>query len=104
MKVVINKCYGGFSLSQAVIKELGFESIDHCAKYGFVYNNDFGLSGDGEECRKHPKLIEAIEKVGIENASGRLANLVIVDVPDNASWYIDNYDGIETLHENHQSW
>jgi len=49
-------------------------------------------------------LIAAIEKVGENKASGKLAKVRIVDIPDGVKWEIDEYDGIETIHECHRSW
>jgi hypothetical protein len=69
MKIVINTCFGGFSVSNAVMKELGLE----CDGYGYLNNEDLGIPKDAEydAYRSHPKLIEAIEKVGIPDANGR---------------------------------
>jgi hypothetical protein len=105
MKVVINRCWGGFSVSAAVLEELGLED----KTYGYLYNDDFGIKdADPEAYRAAPKLtklIEAIEKVGIKEASGDSAELKIVDIPDDVeAWYIHDYDGMETLHEEHRSW
>lgn len=100
MKIVINKCYGGFSVSNAVLKELGKK-----CKYGFLDNEDFGIEDDNFYAyRANKDLIKAIEKVGIEKSSGELAKLRIVDIPDDIEWEIDEYDGIETVREQHRSW
>jgi hypothetical protein len=101
MKIVINGCYGGFSVSEAVYKELGKE----WEGYGFLCNKDFGIVSDNYDAfRSNPKLIAAIEKVGVETAGGFCASLGIVEIPDGVDWYISDYDGIETVHENHRSW
>ena len=93
MKVVINKCYGGFSLSEAAYKELGlkWDGFGH----GYEFNED--------KERSNPKLVEVVEKLGAE-ANGRWANLRVVNIPDGAEYEIDEYDGIETIHEKHRSW
>ena len=98
MKIVINTCYGGFSLSPAVMEELGFEGEK--AKYGYIYNEDFGLEGHDEvPLRSHPRLIAAIEKVGVKEAGGGYSDLRIVEVPDEGvdTCYIDEYDGRESV-------
>lgn len=48
-------------------------------------------------------LIECIETLG-EKANGNHAKLKIVNVPDGTSFHIDEYDGIESIHEDHRSW
>lgn len=101
MKIALNKCYGGFCVSRAVYKELGI----NWDNYGYLDNEAFGIESDNYlEWRKHPKLIEAIEKIGEDAASGELAMVRIVDIPDDVEWEIDEYDGIETVHEVHRSW
>lgn len=101
MKIVINKCYGGFSLTKAVFDELGFEWDG----YGRTDNEDFGIESDNYLAyRSDPRLIAAIEKVGESESSGGLADLSIVDIPDGIEWEIDDYDGIETIHEQHEIW
>jgi len=101
MKVAINRCWGGFSVSKAVFKELGIEWDG----YGFLENEEFGIESDEYlEFRAHPRLIEAIEKIGCKKASGNMANIVIVSIPDDIKWHIDDYDGQESVHEDHRSW
>ena len=50
-----------------------------------------------EEAREDKTLIEVVEELG-EEASGTFGELEIVEIPDNAFFIIDNYDGIETLY------
>ena len=91
MKVVVNKCYGGFGLSQKAYKFLDLMWDG----YGYKYN-DYNKRTDA-------KLVECVETLG-EEASGMLANLKVVEIPDDIEWEIDYYDGIETIHEVHRSW
>lgn len=101
MKIALNKCFGGFGVSEAVYAELGMEWNG----YGYLENEDFGIEDDNYLAyRRHPKLIAAIEKVGEKEASGQLAEVRIVDIPDGIEWEIYEYDGIETVHEKHRSW
>jgi len=90
MKIVINKCYGGFSLSKEVYEEMGLNYDG----YGFAMDIE----------RDDPKLVEAVEKVGLRNSSGSMADLEIVEIPDGVEWELDDYDGIESIHEKHRSW
>ena len=91
VKIALNKCFGGFSLSEKAYEALGLE----WDKYGFEYKE--------EHKRTDPKLIEVIEKLG-EEADGRHDRLVVVEVPDDVNWYIDDYDGVETIREHHRTW
>lgn len=76
MKIALNKCFGGFSVSEAVFVELGMEWDGY--GYGYLENKDFGIeSSNWSEYRSHPKLIAAIEKVGEKAASGYLSNVGI---------------------------
>ncbi len=89
MKVVINKCYGGFSLSKEGVKFMGLEwdGYGHCS----------------ELSRENPKLVECVEKLG-EKANGRLARLVVVKIPDGIEYTIKEYDGMEHIAEKHETW
>ena len=101
MKVALNKCFGGFGVSESVYTELGLAWDG----YGFLSNEDLGVESDDYLAyRAHPKLIAAIEKVGNKNANGQRAKLFIVSIPDDIEWKIEDYDGMETVHEKHRSW
>lgn len=100
MKVVINRCYGGFSVSKAVMQALGLDPT-----YGYLSNKDFGINSKNEYAyRSHPALIEAIEKLGIEASSGFCAELKIVEIPDYADFEITNHDGMEEVRQRINIW
>ena len=117
MKLVINKCFGGFTLSDLAherLIELGipyFDSLKNIPKnYNGLYitksNSSFSKyysNFDDYSNRNNPLLIQVIEELG-EKASSWAGNLKIVEIPDHIEWSIDDYDGIETIHENHCSW
>jgi hypothetical protein len=86
LKVVINVCFGGFGLSERACGLLGVEG-----HYEYVSR------------RSDPRLVEVVEALG-QAADGRHARLSVVEIPDDVSWYIHDYDGMETVHENHRSW
>lgn len=90
-KIVINRCYGGFGLSEKAYEYLGLEWDG----YGYAYNN--------ENKRDDPKLIECIEALG-NTANGRWSRLGIVEIPDDVEWQIDEYDGVERVAEKHRTW
>lgn len=84
MKVVINTCFGGFSLSKEAYERLGREWDG----YGFIE--------DGE--RTNPNLISVVEELGSERASGSCAKLKVIDIPDDATdWELNEYDGSEDI-------
>jgi hypothetical protein len=89
MKVVINRCFGGYSLSRKAYKALGLEWDG----YGYACIDD----------RTNKKLVGVVEKLG-SAANGRSAMLKVVDVPGDVTWTIDCYDGLETVHEVARVW
>lgn len=91
MKIVVNRCFGGFTLSEAAYKELGLEWDG----YGFDYND--------HDKRNAPELVACVEKLG-EKSWGPYSNLEVVEIPDDVKWEIEEYDGSETIHEVHRSW
>ena len=91
MKIAINTCFGRFSLSKEAYDYLGLKWDN----YGMEYNNS--------EDRNNIKLIEVIEKLG-KLASGKDADIKIIEIPDNIEYYIDDCDGIESIHEKHRIW
>lgn len=100
MKVVVNRCYGGYSLSKKACEFLGLEWDG----YGYAGNKDFGIESDNyNDFRKDKRLVECVEKLG-EEASGRCANLEIVYIPDDIEWEITEYDGYESVEEKHRRW
>jgi hypothetical protein len=58
---------------------------------------------DGCYDRTSEHLILAVETLK-ERANGYCALLKVVEIPDGIDYYIDNYDGIESVHEQHKSW
>lgn len=95
MKVVINRCWGGFSLSKDAEKDLNVNER-RCYPNGmFLYD---------DEARTYQPLIDLIEEKGSGYVSGVYADLCIVEIPDDVNWYISNYDGMEEVEEVHRSW
>ena len=139
MKVVINKCYGGFGLSHKAI--MRYAELKNIKIYAFVSsNNDYGNNNyelydeekyqntkgifarliyystnsdpkelnnyyfdEGKISRNDPVLIKIIEELKKE-ANGPYAKLQVIEIPDDVSWEIEEYDGIEWISETHQTW
>lgn len=155
MKIVVNKCFGGFSLSALAVKKLAemngkkcylfttkFEGgksyqvpakLEDCDKSMFFSaytvpnpdeytsaSKDWHNMSDAEKSdhnkkydeisltsrpdnRTDKQLIKVVEELG-EAANGSCARLEIIEIPDGVDWQIDEYDGLETVHEKHRSW
>lgn len=155
MKIVINKCFGGFGLSPNAIKRYaelkGWEcyffkcdlkteeyeeiTIEEARSARMSLWSAFKVSNPakhinrkkpwkeqsmeerraenerhsnislyhGDIPRTDPALIQTVEELGDE-ANGWAAKLRVVEIPDGVEWELDEYDGVESIHEKHQSW
>jgi hypothetical protein len=92
MKVVINTCFGVFSLSEAAIQR--FCELDGCSPTDFwpsmVERND-------------PNLVKVVQELGVD-AETPCSELKIVEIPDGVKWHIHEYDGLEHVAEDHRVW
>lgn len=133
MKIVINKCFGGFGLSDLAYEKLieygipvrkyikekrnpktGLYDIKEPNNEGKVIfdrtlSEEVGLSFGRywdiwiDGDRTNPLLIKVVEELG-DKANGMFAELAIVEIPDDIDWEIDEYDGNESIEEKHRSW
>jgi len=142
MKIVINRCYGGFGLSPQAeamylarkgqiayfyrekrdsAGNLDFDLYEQVsaeqAKESFLFHTctaDYGSNPGKEKLRgsyfsgrnierNDPDLITVVEGLGDE-ANGQHAQLEIIEIPDGINWEVDDYDGMETVEEQHRSW
>ena len=53
--------------------------------------------------RSDPMLVQVVEQLGLK-ANSRLAQLKVVEIPDAIEWSIEEYDGMESVHEAHRIW
>lgn len=87
MEILLNGCYGGFGVSKKALdlynKRTGKNVMD-----------DYELRDD---CRTDPILIDIIKELG-EEANGSCSKLYVDEVPDGYDYWIEEYDGVETLH------
>jgi hypothetical protein len=90
MKIVINREFGGFGLSEDALEE-------YCERKGIV---DILLH---QIPRDDPILVEVVEEMG-SSANGSYSALKVVEVPDEVDWVIDEYDGLEWAAERHRTW
>ena len=93
MKVVINRCYGGFGLSSKALTR-------YCELSNIVNPEDFYV-WDIE--RTDPILIQIVEEMG-EDADDAYSKLKIIEIADDVKWHIEEYDGIEHIAEDHRTW
>jgi len=106
MKIVINTCYGGFSISKECAELMAkkgcpiakAELEQESEFYGYGY-----VEGSNGYDRTSKFLVEAVEELG-EKANTWASRLKVVEIPDGVDYYIDEYDGIESVHQTHESW
>ena len=104
MKVVINKCYGGFGLSKTAAEDYAKAKGLNVGKWNDTWGHyDGGEFYDRDIARDDPVLVEIVERLG-NTASGRYANLVVVEIPDGVDWQVEEYDGNEWVAEVHRTW
>lgn len=140
MKVVINRCYGGFDLShEAMMRYLEIKGITVYLEQGIgffkfwtywtVKPEDRLEIMEGEQfqslsleerqaynqkyseqtvycrdiARDDPAMVQAVQELG-DAANGGYAELVVVDIPDDVKWVIEEYDGMEHVAEVHRTW
>lgn len=92
MKVVINTCYGGFSLS--TMAEVAYKDRANITDPNWYY---------WDMARDDPILIHLVEEL-LEDANGDYAELKVVEIPDGVEWEICEYDGREWVAEKHRTW
>ena len=113
MKVVINKKHGGFELSREAVLLYGYKKgLNILAKKNQTLKNITYYLNEEKKGNEWSQwniergdliLIEVIEQIG-DLANSSCSELKIVEIPDGIKWYIDDYDGIENIHECHRSW
>jgi hypothetical protein len=120
-KVVINKCYGGFGLSEKAVMLYAEYAGFPLQKEGFndlltlYYKTDADITTLSDEERNtvhfsardidrdDPILIRVVEELG-SDADDRFAKLKIVEIPEDVHWTIEEYDGMEWVSEVHRTW
>ena len=131
-EVVINDCYGGFSLSPLATLKLAKLKGKDCYFFNYYnfrtytpltleqaekdvswfaysvpnpkdYNTEEIYLPYEEIKRDDVDLIKVIKELG-KKADGRFASLKIVKIPDNINYVIEEYDGMEHIAESHRTW
>lgn len=134
MKVVINKCFGGFNLSEKAIREIyrrggeGIEAVEPIKYYGGRegWEKDFekaqhssGLfsivveggkvlcnnyGSTYKQCLRGCPILVSVVEELGDEADGEYAELKIVEIPDDVEYEISEYDGREHIAEKHRTW
>ena len=77
MKIILNKCYGGFGISDEALRMAGITDTD---EWGY------------DDLRTNPEVIKAVEILG-EDANDEYSDLVVVEISDAATdWEVDATD------------
>jgi len=93
MKIVINSCYGGFSLSQ--------EASDmYWDRKGLVREDKYVAR---DIIRHDSDLVYVVETLD-QLSCGKYAQLKIVEIPDDVEYTIYENGGAESIHEVHRVW
>jgi len=91
--IVINRCYGGFGLSDAAIAEYRkLANVPDSEEFHYYDLN-----------RDDPLLVQVVKTLG-ESANGHHAELKIIEVPDDVVWIIEEFDGLERVSEVRRLW
>jgi len=117
-KVAINRCWGGFGISDEAFEKLlerkgiAFEKVktnsnlfgSNYYQAGHAGDDDYYISNyEYYEDRSDPDLIAVIEEMGQASWSWA-AEIAIVEIPDDVKWHIHEYDGMEHVAEDHRTW
>ena len=129
MKILINTCYGGYSLSHEAM--LRYAELKGIAVYPesnlsglYTYwlvpesqrvkqTNFYAMSQkereasnallDNREFRTDPTMIQVVEELG-DKANGRFAELKVIEIPEGVDYTIEEYAGMEHIAEVHRTW
>jgi hypothetical protein len=118
IKVAINRCWGGFGISDEAFEKLlerkgiAFDKVENESKLMGASYYYGGHSGDDDHyiCeydftndRSDSDLIAVIEEMGQASWSWA-AEIAIIEIPDDVKWHIHEYDGMEHIAEDHRTW
>jgi hypothetical protein len=111
MEIVVNRCFGGFSLSHEAIEKYlelkGWHYTKVKSEFRLI-EYDYEVKEcpdfyDREIVRNDPILVQVVKLLG-DKANGDYAELQIVEIPDDVNWEIEEYDGREWVAEKHRTW
>lgn len=104
-RIVINACFGGFGLSQLALEYMHRFDSQYVNRVEYKYGKQSGfyfeltVDRDDRQFRQDRLLIEAVETLGAA-ADGEHGKPKVIEIPaDVQDWYIDEYDGVESVRE-----
>jgi hypothetical protein len=114
MKIAINRCYGSYGgVSSKLVEralEIGWQTTEYDEEGNYknpraeiVISPSESRLVEDNITRTNKVLISLIEELG-EEANTMYSRYVIVDIPDNVEWEIEEYDGLEWVSEKHRIW
>ena len=134
MKLVINTCYGGFSISAAAIHRMAELKdvtlyVEHpaCGDGHWIVPPEQRENQDNFYTLSYQERAASNERINAQQLSnrpsnradpalvqaveelgnkawGRYAELKVIEIPDGVKYEIAEYDGLETVVETHRTW
>ena len=95
-KIVINKCFGGFALSDArmalyaTLKGVTARPDD----------DDFPIQV-WDIARDDPDLVSVVQQIPEDEGD---TDLRVIEIPDDVDWQIDDWDGMEHIVDRKRIW
>lgn len=103
-KIVINRCFGGFSISAEAARHIRAQGgCEHKEDDPDGEKRFYGYGHQDHGARVCPALIFAVEALGA-GASDDCAKLKVVEIPAGVEWTVEEYDGLEWVAEEHRTW
>ena len=101
-KVVYNRCFGGFAISRECAQWLADRGNKECIDMlNEPCDEPSGFYGNLYDTPRHDALlVMAVEHLGTEKASGGSSELSVHELQSDR-YYIDEYDGSESVVEPH---
>ena len=93
-RIVINRCYGGFGLSDLATQR--YRELAWIPEEEVFWTYDIP--------RDSKILLQVIDELGAQESSGPHAELKVIEVPEGVKWHIGEYDGMEWIAEDHRQW
>ena len=88
-KVVVNKCFGGFGLTDM--------AMERYKELGGTHECYYDIPRDDKI------LVQVVAELG-PKADNSFSKLEVVEIPDDVNFVITEYDGFEKVEEEHRSW
>lgn len=102
-KIVINVCYGGFSLSMEACQVLADQGVQCAIAALALYIKEGFFRYHTELPRHDPRLVKVVEDMG-ECANGSCADLRVIDLGESRAYRIHEYDGKERFEVGDADW